>query len=140
MTVIEFFVPSRPIPGGSKRKGKAGQIIAANPKTAAWMSVVRVAAIDAYKGDLLDGPLGFQMTFCLKRPKNHFNAKGQLKPNAPKFPIVIPDLTKMIRSTEDALTGICWHDDCQVVHQITKKLYCFSEAEGAEIKIWEVLD
>ena len=48
---------------------------------------------------------------------------GTLKPSAPKHPIVKPDTTKLMRALEDALTGICWRDDTQVVIQTAHKAY-----------------
>jgi Holliday junction resolvase RusA-like endonuclease len=47
-----------------------------------------------------------------------------LRDDAPKTKASKPDLTKLIRSTEDALTGIAWNDDASVVHQVARKLYC----------------
>lgn len=70
----------------------------------------------------------FSMTFFRVRPKNHYgtgknaetlNAAGLATP----YPISNPDLTKTIRSTEDALKGVCWHDDNHVVEQHTYKLW-----------------
>jgi Holliday junction resolvase RusA-like endonuclease len=49
---------------------------------------------------------------------------------------VAPDTTKLVRSTEDALKGICWRDDSQVVYQVASKEYAARGGiPGADIKI-----
>jgi Holliday junction resolvase RusA-like endonuclease len=52
----------------------------------------------------------------------------------------MPDLTKLMRSTEDALTGILWVDDARITDQHARKRYCEpGQAPGAQISIsvWE---
>lgn len=67
-------------------------------------------------------PVILRMTFYKQRPKNHYgtganaatlNKHGRSLP----YPTQDPDTTKLIRSTEDALNGIVWYDDNQVVDQ-----------------------
>jgi Holliday junction resolvase RusA-like endonuclease len=38
-------------------------------------------------------------------------------------PTVKPDLTKLLRAVEDALTGVVWRDDSQIIHQVVNKEY-----------------
>jgi Holliday junction resolvase RusA-like endonuclease len=57
----------------------------------------------------------------------------KLKPTAPKFHTVKPDATKLLRSTEDALTGILWRDDAQIARQTVEKSY--GERAGAWITV-----
>jgi Holliday junction resolvase RusA-like endonuclease len=39
------------------------------------------------------------------------------------LPVVMPDATKLLRGLEDALTGVVWHDDAQIVSQHVEKRY-----------------
>jgi Holliday junction resolvase RusA-like endonuclease len=71
--------------------------------------------------------------FRMPRPKAHYKASGEIKADAPWFPIVRPDLTKLLRSTEDAMTGIVWHDDSQIVEQNIHRTY--SSVEDLNFKI-----
>ena len=76
--------------------------------------------------DMIEGAIEFSMTFFLKRPKSHYRSgkfSHLLKPTAPGRPIAKPDTTKLVRAVEDALTGIVWKDDSQVVEQINGKWY-----------------
>jgi len=75
---------------------------------------------------LLDGPLELHVIFYAPRPKGHYGSgrnSGVLKHHAPAYPIVKPDVTKLLRAVEDAITGICWRDDAQVVVQHAEKRY-----------------
>jgi Holliday junction resolvase RusA-like endonuclease len=139
--MINFWVPGVPQPGGSKK----GFV---NPKTQRvvivedckgnknWRSSVQGFAIVAYKGQPLTGPLKMTITFIFPRIRGHFGTGKNaniLKSSAPKYHTIKPDTTKIIRSTEDAMTGIIWKDDAQVVEQRVRKIY--GDNPGAHIVI-----
>lgn len=134
MAVIRFTAIGKPQPAGSKRgfpiRRKNGSIGVAmsddNPKAKGWQSIVADAAREAYQGELLRGPLVVSMTFYLPRPKGHFG-KGRnaskLRPSAPERPTVKPDVLKLARGTEDAMTGVVYADDSQIVSEVLVKQY-----------------
>lgn len=130
---VRFFVPGIPQPGGSKKgipfKTKAGAWRAAVVEDAAqnapWRAKVSLFASQSFPAPLT-GPIEFSFHFVMPRPKHHYRTgkwSALLKPDAPTAHTIKPDATKLIRSTEDALKGIAWHDDCQVVMQSASKLY-----------------
>ena len=129
--MIQFFVPGIPAPGGSKRGFFIKSInrvvmTPASTKTKPWMNTVSVFAKEAYQGELLQGALKLTLEFHLLRPKNHYGTGKKanvLKVSAPMYSTVKPDLTKLERSTEDALVGIIMRDDSQVAVKATKKIY-----------------
>lgn len=99
-------------------------VVDANPNSRDWKNAVASAARQAYRGPLLRGPLRLVLKFYRPRPKSHFRSGKNahlLKDDAPAFPTTKPDTTKLCRGVEDALTGITWADDAQVVRQITDK-------------------
>lgn len=53
------------------------------------------------------------------------------------YPITTPDLTKIVRATEDALLDVVYDDDARVVTQHNDKRY--GDPERVEITIREVL-
>ncbi len=126
---IEFFVPGIARPGGSKRgfyvqKLKRVVMTPANKKTKPWMDTVRWYAMKAWnRRPLLEGAIQCNMTFLILRPKSHRKKSGGLTKSAPRYPTPRPDTTKLVRSTEDALTGVIWRNDSQVVVQHNKKVY-----------------
>lgn len=143
MTPIEFFVPGVAKPGGSKRflglSSKTGRaIIADDCKTVMdWRSVVALAARRAMEGrPPVDLAVCVEITFHILRPKSHFRSGKNahlLKDDARKFPTAKPDVLKLARSTEDAMTGIVWVDDAGTVTMKLKKRY--ADTPGAHIYI-----
>jgi len=145
MTVLEFEVLGEPKPQGSKRafafKGKDGRLSARviddNPNTKAWRQEVASVARAAYlrvcpSGELITGPVVLSIKFVRPRPKGHFGAKG-VKPSAPVFPTTKPDLTKLERAVEDALTSQVWTDDALVWCKNTQKV--FGETYRTQVRV-----
>ena len=142
-----FFVEGDPQPGGSKTGfyNKAlGRVLMVDAckKNPAWKKTVQTYVRRGWKGKPLDGPLLVIMRFYLRRPKSHYGTgrnAAVLKESAPKQHTQKPDLTKFVRSTEDACTGILWVDDAQIVTQINSKRWAIpGQPVGVEI-IVEVL-
>lgn len=118
MTTVALVCYGMPAPQGSKKflgltKEGRGILAEHSKKVKPWREDVRAAALDAmarYQLDKpLDGPLVARMVFTLPKPKS-----------APKrrrtWPDRTPDLSKLIRSTEDALTSAgLWADDARAV-------------------------
>lgn len=146
---IEFFVPGMARPAGSKSAFKhpqTGKIIVthANAKTKDWMDSVKWFAIEHTNRMVpVIEAVRLTLTFLKPRPQNHYGSgrnAGVLKSSAPQYATTVPDLTKLTRAVEDALTGIVWRDDAQVVKQVTDKRYCRGdEKPGVQITI-ETLD
>jgi len=133
---IRFTVIGVPQPGGSKRHVGNGVIIDANRKAKPWKSAVAAFACAAYSGPLLTGALEVSARFYLPRPKGHYGTgrnEGVLKASAPRDHTKKPDTTKLWRSTEDALKGVLWRDDSQVVMSTLSKQY--GEPARVEIEV-----
>ena len=129
-----MFVPGRPVPAGSKRpiagKRKDGTTFAraidsSGERGRTWRQDVQLAARTHVGEDFkpLEGPLEVRFVFTVKRPKNNYRTNGELKPSAPVFPISRPDVLKLARAVEDALTGIVWVDDSQIVDEKLEKRF-----------------
>lgn len=131
--VLTFTVLGRPQQRGSKqavlipKRGggwvtKNGRPIVAakddNPRSKDWMQEVRSAAHAAHGGrPLIVEPVELTIRFFFARPQSHFGSGKNaaiLKPSAPRIHAQSPDLAKLIRCLEDALTGVVWRDDKQV--------------------------
>ncbi len=172
--MIEIVAYGIPGPQGSKRyvgKSKKGKaiMIESSEKVKPWRKAVESAALEASRVLVLDGkscgesnpravvpckdprsahwikpppldvPLVVRMVFTMPKPKSAPEGKRT-------FPMRMPDLSKLARSTEDALTdaGI-WRDDARVVeYQRLAKVYPSEDPEaldapGVRIRI-EALD
>lgn len=141
--MISLFIAGIPQPGGSKRafvvKGRA--VVTDDCKrNKDWRSLVSHTAKLEYAGLPLAVPLAVTMRFTMPRPKSHYRTgkhAGELRPDAPTYHAKKPDALKLARSTEDALTGIIWRDDCQTVALQVSKVYgdrpgCHVEVHVAE--------
>ena len=130
---ITFYVPGVPAPGGSKRAfalrkggvltGRVAMVDAGGQRTKDWRQACVTFAHDHRPAELLRGALRVDFAFVMPRPKYHFCKDGTLIPGAPTAHVIRPDRTKLTRSTEDALKGIIWADDCQIVAGETTKTY-----------------
>lgn len=120
LSQIEFIVYGTPAPQGSKRYvghsvkrgAKSGKptatMVESSKKVKPWRKAVESVAIEAGRGCVpMGGPLVARMVFTLPRPAA---AKGR------KHPDRMPDLSKLCRSTEDALkTAGLIADDARIV-------------------------
>lgn len=144
---FSFFVPGLPATAGSKkafvnRKTGKPQIVDDCKKGPSWRECIQFAALRATAGTsvkdvLIDEPIELNVVFFFVRPKGHYRKserfKGQLKPNAPNWPTKPPDVTKLLRALEDAITGVVWRDDASVVVQAARKVY--ADRPGAFVTI-----
>jgi Holliday junction resolvase RusA-like endonuclease len=91
------------------------------------------------KGDCL----GVTVIFIMPRPKSHYGSrKGEpyLKHKSPMTPIGKPDLDNLIKAGFDALNGLLWHDDCQIVEvHGTKRYVEDGESPGMDLSCSEGL-
>lgn len=144
---VQFEVHGKPEPAGSKtafkRKDGSVGVRDANKNSKPWQAVVADAALEAMVDDagalrdMMAGPVGLAVVFFQTRPKGHFGTgrnAGVLKSSAPEFPTKAPDATKLLRGLEDALTGVVWVDDAQVVDQAVSKRY--ADRPGARVIVW----
>jgi hypothetical protein len=139
VTAVSFTVRGTPAPQGSKRAlvhrstGRAVVMESAGQGLKDWRSDVKAAALNAMlpcqacigrechcdrpaRIDPLSGPLAVSVAFTLPKPKS-----------APKtrrtYPCKRPDLDKLVRAVLDAMTGIVFADDAQVVRLSARKCY-----------------
>lgn len=114
-------------PAGSKRafyRPNLGvRVVDANPKSRQWKDLVSQEAGKVAAG-LLEGALFLEAVFYRPRPANHYGTgknAGVLKASAPPYPATRPDTTKLLRGIEDALRGVFYRDDAQIVRQVVGK-------------------
>lgn len=123
--ILDIRVYGAPAPQGSKnafRNQHTGKIqqVEASKKVKPWREAVTAAALATGAGDRppYDGPVIASMVFTFQRPKSHYRTGRNahlLRDAAPARPAGKPDLSKLIRSTEDALTHVVLKDDSRIV-------------------------
>ena len=103
-----------------------GVLVESSKRVKPFRSDLQGVAIDATP---VDWDLGLDyhlhLDFHFKRPLSHLTTKGALTKSAPIFPTGrnIGDIDKLCRSCMDALTGICFYDDSQVIDLSAKKRF-----------------
>jgi Holliday junction resolvase RusA-like endonuclease len=76
------------------------------------------------------------LTFCYKRPRNHYTSKNKvlkLKPDAPQHRSSTPDLDNLEKFVLDCYEGTFYKNDSQVVRLTSEKV--FGEQDYVYIKI-----
>ncbi len=137
---LGIWVPGLPAPQGSKRHVGRGVMVESSKHVKPWREAVKWAAreaADASSWEMADGPVVLSVVFLFIRPKSHYGTgknSGVLKKDAPIYITRKPDLSKLIRSTEDALVdaGVI-RDDSLIVEIAAFKRY--GKNQGAQIWI-----
>jgi Holliday junction resolvase RusA-like endonuclease len=150
---ITITVYGSPAPQGSKNHVGDGVMIESSKKVKPWRQDVKQAGLDVMgKAERLDGPLSVEMVFTLRdKPAS----RPTWWPRSARWsrllwwrPAGVPDLSKLLRSTEDALTDArVWRDDARVVeYRRAAKVYIDQPGEpdalhapGAVIRIWRIV-
>lgn len=149
--MIAFFVHGTPRPAGSKRafpiyKGRGpsrrftGRVAVTDDCVGSrdWKTNIHAAALMAYHQKPMAGPVRLSLTFIVRRPGNRYGSgrnRDQVRATAPPFPTVRPDVLKLARAVEDALTDVLWCDDAQIVSETLRKRYAGrDEMEGVQIE------
>jgi len=118
--MVRVFVAGVPQPQGSARafvRGRRAIVTTANPQLHGWRELVTHGVHAALPAEwrLLEGPVTVTLVFALPKP-----------PSVPKrrtVPTTRPDVDKLARAVLDALTGLVFHDDAQVVLLTAMKTY-----------------
>jgi len=117
---VEFFVAGVAQPKGSARafipKGwQRAVITSSNPRLKEWQTLVSLEAARHVPQGALDGPVVVEVGFILHRPES--------LPKKVAHCTKKPDVDKLARAALDALTGIVFKDDAQVVDLLARKRY-----------------
>ena len=124
-----FVVIGLPASQGSKRYVGRGIMIESDKRLPAWRESVKWMAVQARgTNPPLDGPLRCTMIFTLPKPKSAPKARRT-------WPDKKPDLSKLVRSVEDALTdsGLIVDDARIVDYAGTRK--CFPNEDPKALDV-----
>lgn len=120
---MNFTVEGQPVPQPrariSTRGGFARGYVPAKHPIHAYRQAVAAAARIACPHPT-DDPVEITFWFTIARPKSHLNKSG-IKKNAPLFPK--GDWDNLAKGVQDAMNGIVWYDDSQVVDAHVYKRY-----------------
>lgn len=138
--LVNVFVIGTPVAKGSAKAFKharTGKVIVMQDnreRQKCWVDAIQRhvqwdMAQHPFNGTVTN-PVSLNLTFYFARPKCHYNKAGMLKPNAPANHTQKPDLDKLLRCVKDALTGIVYVDDSQVVSVSCQKEWAAPNANA----------
>lgn len=137
---ISFIIPVAPVAKGRARSYRRGNHIGhyTPKKTSDYESFVRDIAVEIMLGKrIIDVPVYMIATFYLPIPKSWSKKKRKMALDGDLMPTSKPDCSNYIKSIEDALNGVIYKDDSQIVDVYARKRY--SERPRAEVSIHDYL-
>jgi len=132
---IEFWVPGKPAPQGSKRymgqSGGKGRMVESSKAVAPWRADVRNAA-ERSSGDAFAYGEAVSITLAFVMPRPASTPKRRTPPAVKR-----PDLDKLVRAVLDALSSAgVWVDDSQVVEiRASKVIAELNQPSGCHVSI-----
>lgn len=148
MPGFKCFVSGKPETKGSAKaympKGARFPIVTNdNTKCADWASLIQGTIRIAGSAEGVDKslPCKLRATFRFHRTKGDYGSGKKtartLKASAPSLHTKKPDADKLVRAVADALTGLAWIDDSQVVEMVARKEYAdlWTEEQGVLIEV-----
>jgi crossover junction endodeoxyribonuclease RusA len=133
MASVVFFCAGLPKPQGSKRyvgiwKGGRGIMIEDCQALPGWRNAVSWMAEKAMRDAglaIMRGPVELEATFWFPKPKS--------TPKRVIYKSTKPDLSKLLRALEDAMSGIVFVDDAQICDLKVAK--SFGAPAGVEVRV-----
>ena len=120
---LEFKVPGEPVGKGRPRFVRATGRTYTPEKTERYENLVKLAFIKEYPDVVpIEGPISVEMVANFSIPKSWSKKKQALAAAGALRPTKKPD-TDNIAKIKDALNGIAWIDDAQVVEESISKNY-----------------
>lgn len=160
--LVKFTAWGKPLPKGRMqgfvpvdRRGnpyrrESGSIMvnitdAGGARLTAWVAQIRQAAGQAYGGGVLRStPVHVSAVFKFQRPKSHYGTgrnASVLKPSAPEHLVskgaVYGDGDKLVRAVFDAMIGVMYVDDGQVVSHDARRIWT-TEQSCVVVEVFEV--
>ncbi|KKM78858.1 hypothetical protein LCGC14_1355730 [marine sediment metagenome] len=142
---ITFTVYGRPATQGSKRAfvrtkkdgSKVAIVTEDNKRLLAWRQEVASAALQVYDGPLITGPVRLSVEYFYHRPQSHYGRGRNARTLSASAPVLLktttPDLSKLTRAIEDALSGVLYRDDALIVDRHDSK--CWGERDMAVVTV-----
>ena len=138
---ISFFVPGEPIGKGRPKFARRGNFVKTYTpeKTANYETLVGWYAKESMPEDhnLMELPLTVEVYAIIGIPSSFSKKKRDMAINGDLHPTKKPDADNIIKGIFDAMNGIVYVDDKQIVKCLFVKVY--GETPGVHIHVEEIL-
>ena len=144
MNEIHIVVPGEPVGKGRPRafqtRGARRTIKMHTPeKTRAYEDAVALAGKLAMQGrEPLGGPVAMRLDIFMPIPASWSKAKREAALLSSVMPISKPDASNVLKAVEDALNGIAYIDDSQIIDVWVRKRY--SHEARIELTVSQCID
>ena len=139
MSTVAFLVPGQPQGKGRPRVGKvAGHVrMFTPPKTESYEALIALFAHQAMQGrPLIVGPVRVDLELVCGIPASWSKKKRAQAEQGAIRPTTKPDLDNTAKVFFDAINGVVWVDDVQVVTMSARKAY--GAAPGVGVLVTEL--
>ena len=139
MSVISFSVPGEPVGKGRPRFAVSGFARAYTPeKTAKYENLVKLAYRNAndrvFFPQYAELALKIEARFAI--PKSASKRAAEEMRRGVCRPTKRPDVDNILKAIADALNGVAYHDDSQIVYVEARKQY--ADIPETIVTIWEL--
>jgi len=139
--MITFKVDGDPVGKQRARYAKRGNFVQTYTpdKTRNYESLIKEAAIQAMgSNEILETPVNLYLYIRAPIPKSLPKKRLEACLNGLEKPIKKPDASNVLKSVEDAMNGVVYKDDSQIVNIHVTKVY--SSQSGIDVCVKECLD
>lgn len=136
--MISFVVYGEPVAQGRPRATTIkGKVRMYDPsKSRDYKDYVRLAAAQHAPERLIESAIGLKVTIYRPIPKSFSKKKTEQAERGEIVPTTKPDADNYLKTVKDALNGVIWKDDSQIVDVQVRKRY--SNKPRIEIEIHEL--
>ncbi len=132
--MIKLTIPGEPV--AKARPRVTGHVTYTPGKTKNYETLVKELYFVKHKQTLLEGELKINIKAYFKIPKST-SKKKKAEMNSGKIrPTKRPDIDNVIKSITDALNGVAYDDDSQIVSVVAEKYW--SEEPRVEIELGKI--
>ena len=139
--MVTFKVDANPVGKQRARYAKRGNFVQTYTpdKTRNYESLIKEAAIQAMgSNEILETPVNLYLYIRAPIPQSYSKKRLEACLNGSEKPIKKPDASNVLKSVEDAMNGVVYKDDSQIVNIHVSKVY--SSLAGVDICVKECLD
>ena len=139
--MVTFKVDANPVGKQRARYVKRGNFVQTYTpeKTRTYETLIKDSAIEAMgASEALQTPVSLYLYIRVPIPKSYSKKKVEDCLNGLDKPIRKPDASNILKSVEDGMNGVVYHDDSQIINIHVTKVY--SSLPGVDICVKECLD
>ena len=138
--MVTFKVDVDPVGKQRARYARRGNFVQTYTpdKTRNYEALLKEAAIEAMgSSEPLETPVSLYLYIRVPIPKSFSKKKVQDCLNGSEQPMKKPDSSNVLKSVEDAMNGVVYKDDCQIINHHMTRVY--STLAGVDICVKEYL-